>query len=226
MSQAAAPESLYVCKEGIADIDSEPEEELSLAISREPAGKLEIKSQFVDLRAKGWSYRRIAKRLKVSKSTLANWSQELKQEIASLRAIELEALQEQYFLLREGRIKLLGGLLKKLLKEAMSRDLATLPTDKLLELLLKYEEALQEEQIEPLPEDGLASLEDRRGTEVDSETIAQDLASLLQRYRTGLISQEQAMRELAMLLAFIKAKDQAVFERKLERIETVLAQRR
>lgn len=226
MSQAAAPESLYVCKEGIADIDIEPEEELSLTISRETAGKLEIKSQFVDLRAKGWSYRRIARRLKVSKSTLANWSQELKEEIASLKAIELEALQEQYFLLREGRIKLLGGLLKKLQKEALSRDLSTVSTDKLLELLLKYQEALQEEQVEPMLEPGLACLRARSGTEVDSDLIAQDLATLLQRHRTGLIGQDQAIKELAMLLAFIKAQDQAVFERKLESLEAVLAQRR
>jgi len=50
-------------------------------------GKAELKAQFVELRAKGYSYARIAKRLKVAKGTLANWSQ------------ELEALQEESYLL-------------------------------------------------------------------------------------------------------------------------------
>jgi hypothetical protein len=61
---------------------------------------------------------------------------------------------------------------------------------------------------------------------VDSETIAADLASLLQRYRAGHISQDQAMRELALLLAIIRAKDQAVIERKLDSLSAVLEQRR
>ena len=40
-------------------------------------GKAEVKTQFVELRAKGFSYSKIARRLKVAKGTLANWSQDL-----------------------------------------------------------------------------------------------------------------------------------------------------
>ena len=114
-------------------------------------GKLEIKSQFVELRAKGWSYRKIARKLKVSESTLANWSQELEEEIASLKAMELEGLYETYYLLKEGRIRLLGGMLRKIKAELRSRDLSEVPTGRLLELLLKYQEALQGEYVEPRP---------------------------------------------------------------------------
>ena len=47
------------------------QEALSL-IAQEQPGKKELKAQLVELRAKGWSYVRIAKKLKVSKSTLCN----------------------------------------------------------------------------------------------------------------------------------------------------------
>ena len=126
----------------------------------EDQGKLELKAQFVELRAKGLSYAKIAKKLKVSKATLANWSQELEAEIASRKAMELEALMEEFWLLKEGRIRLLGTILAKLKKEAEERDLSTLPTDKLLELLLKYQEELKAEFVEvrPLSEAEIASL--------------------------------------------------------------------
>lgn len=116
-------------------------------------GKMEIKEEFILLRAKGWSYQRIARRLKVSKSTLSNWRGELEEEIASLRAMELEALQERYWMAKEGRIKLLGDQLKAIQKELKEREkpLADVPTEKLLDMQLRYFQALQEEYAEPRP---------------------------------------------------------------------------
>ena len=121
-----------------------------LEVTNEP-GKAELKAEFIELRAKGFSYAKIAKRLKVSRNTLASWSQELEAEIASLKAMELESLQEQYFLLKEGRIKLLGETLKGLQAELQKRDLASVSTDKLLDMWLKVYEALKEEAIEARP---------------------------------------------------------------------------
>lgn len=115
------------------------------------AGKLELKDQFIQLRAKGWSYARISRKLKVSKSTLSNWRQELEAEIASLRAMELEALYERYFLAKEGRIKLLGETLKTIQAELKKRSLAEVETDKLIELQLKVYQALKEEHTELRP---------------------------------------------------------------------------
>jgi transposase len=114
-------------------------------------GRMELKSQFIDLRAKGYSYQKIARRLKVSKSTLANWSTELEGEIASLRAMELEALYERYFLTKESRIKLLGEQLKAIQTEIKSRSLKDISTEKLLDLQLKLYQALQEEYVEVRP---------------------------------------------------------------------------
>src|SRR3954451_20898126 len=76
-------------------------------------GKAELKAEFIQLRAKGWPYVRIAERLGVAKSTLANWNAELEAEVASARAMELEALQAEFFVLKEGRIKLLGEQLQQ-----------------------------------------------------------------------------------------------------------------
>ena len=53
--------------------------------------------------------------------------------------MELEALQEEFFLLKEGRIRLLGEQLQRLRQELANRDLSSVPTDKLMELLLKYQ---------------------------------------------------------------------------------------
>src|SRR5919205_2874769 len=111
-------------------------------------GKAELKSEFVQLRAKGLPYAKIAERLGVAKSTLANWNAELEAEIASARAMELEALQEEYFLLKEGRIRLLGEQLRRIQEELAGRDLADLSTDKLMDLMLRHYAALKEEFIE------------------------------------------------------------------------------
>jgi len=96
--------SEYVRKDGIADIEvsggehglirQEEAGSRPLAVAGE-AGKLEVKAQFIELRAKGWSYVKISRKLKVSKNTLANWGAELEGEIASLKAMELEALYEK-----------------------------------------------------------------------------------------------------------------------------------
>ena len=90
----------YDCKDGITDIKEQPLEEL---------GKLDLKLQFVALRAKGWSYAKISKKLRVAKGTLA------------------------------------------IQREIKSRNLADIPTDKLLELLLRFYDELRDEYIEPRP---------------------------------------------------------------------------
>jgi len=147
-----ADRALYVCKGGITDIEIEPPEELEEAsLSPEEAGKYELKLHFVELRAKGWSYIRIARKLKVSKATLSNWRAELEEEISSLKAMELEALQERYYLAKEGRIKLLGEQIKAIQQELKSRPLSDVPTDKLLDILLRYYAQLKEEFVETRP---------------------------------------------------------------------------
>ena len=107
------------------------------------------KQRFIELRAKGLSFDKIAKELKKSKPTLIDWSRELKEEIANLKALELEALQEENYLSIRARLQSQAIIYNKLREEAEGRDFSEIPTEKLLELLSKHEKRLHDEHIEP-----------------------------------------------------------------------------
>lgn len=109
-----------------------------------------IKQQFVELRARGLSFDRIARELKVSKQSLIDWSRELQDEIATLKALELEALYESYFLTKENRVRSLGGMLTRMREEIAQRDLSLIPTEKLIELYLKMDSLVKDEATEPI----------------------------------------------------------------------------
>ena len=130
---------------------------------------LETKEKFIELRAKGWSFDKIAKELGKAKQTLIDWSKELEDEIANLKALELEALYEKHYLLKENRIETFGVLLRKLKDEVMSRDLSDVPTDKLLELLLKYNSQVKEEIVEPIYKSSQELIEERQDRELLEE---------------------------------------------------------
>ena len=122
---------------------------------------IETKEKFIELRAKGWSFDRIAKELGKAKQTLIDWSKELQDEIANLKALELEALYEKYYLLKETRLQTFGEMLTKIKTEVESRGLSDVPTDKLLELLLKYNSQVKEEIVEPTFKSSQELIEER-----------------------------------------------------------------
>jgi len=178
-------------------------------------GRTALKTRFTELRAKGLSYARIARELKVAKGTLASWNQELSEEIASLKAVQLEELYEKYYLVRAGRIELIGSQMKKLVKELQKRDFAEISTEKLLDLVLRYFETLKAEYIAPEPED-------RIGEKMNAQTIVEALGNTLNRYKTGEIDQDRAQRETSILMAVIKAIETSELQNRLDAIEAVL----
>ena len=182
-------------------------------------GKEEQKSRFIHLRAKGLSYAKIAKELKVSTSTLSNWNQELLEEISQAKALELEALQEEYFMLKEGRIRLLGGQLKALQTEIGKRDLSKIKTDKLMELQLRYFDELKTEYV-------ATATRNKTGTKLDSKEITEQLQVVLERYKAGEIDESQAKLEQAVLQSMLKAIEQTQLAAKLERLEAIVRSRR
>ena len=107
------------------------------------------KEKFIDLRAQGLSFDKIAKELKTSKQTLIDWSKELQNEIANRKALELETLYEKFYLLKEAKIKKYGAILSKITSELEERDFSNVPTGRLLELYLLYFERLSQEIVEP-----------------------------------------------------------------------------
>jgi len=74
----------------------------------------DTKSQFIELRAKGWSLTRIAARINVSPRTLVEWNRQSQAEIRLLRAVELEALQERILATHEQELTSLMQHLQRL----------------------------------------------------------------------------------------------------------------
>lgn len=110
---------------------------------------MEQKQRFIELRAQGWSYDKIAQELGKAKQTLVDWGKEFKGEIANLKALELDHLYQEYYLTKENRLQTFGQMLNKIKDEVLNRDLSEVPTDKLLDLFLKYNSQVKEEIIEP-----------------------------------------------------------------------------
>jgi len=103
------------------------------------------KHTFIELRAQGYSFDKIAKKLKISKVALLEWAKEFEDEIINLKALELEALYEKYYLLKENRINKFGILLNRIWEELETRDLKDIPTDKLLDMFNKFYAVVKEE---------------------------------------------------------------------------------
>ena len=130
---------------------------------------IQDKERFIELRAKGWSFDKIAKELSKAKQTLIDWSKELQDQIANRKALELEALYESYYLMRENRLQTFGAMLTKIKEEVERRDLSDVPTDKLLELLLKYNSQVKEEIVEPIYKSSQEIKEERQDRELLEE---------------------------------------------------------
>jgi len=142
---------------------------------------LKKKESFIELRARGLSFDKIARRLKVCKQTLIDWSRELEEEIGNLKAIELEALYEKYFLLKENRIQAFGETLARINKELEKRDFSDIPTDKLLDIAGKYYTYLKEEYTEPrfqTTEEIRETKEDKRALEELTDTAPANYGKL------------------------------------------------
>lgn len=107
------------------------------------------KLQFVELRAKGKSFAKISNELGISKTTLIDWSRDLSEDILNLKAIETEALREQYQIGATHRIKMFSERLEAVRQELSTRDLSNIPTDKLYDLLFKLSDNLSKEDTQP-----------------------------------------------------------------------------
>ncbi len=188
-------------------------------------GKHEKKSRFIELRAKGNSLARCAREIGVSKTTACNWTHELERAIAQAKAVELEALMEQFAMFKEARIAFLAGQLGTIREELESRGLSDVPTTKLLEAQLTYFKELMAEAIETKTpreiESGTKSV-----TKLNAAAIASSVQDVYERRRAGELSAKDAKEELVMLEALRKIHEQAVLEDKYEHLRSLLEDRR
>lgn len=95
------------------------------------------KEQFIEYRIKGMTFENIAKKLKVSKQTLINWSKEddIKETISKAKLMAYQSLLKQYEVNRDAKIKHLLELTNNIKAELAKRSLSDVPTDKLVKML-------------------------------------------------------------------------------------------
>ncbi len=109
------------------------------------AATQKTREQFIELRAENISFAKIAKQLKVSKSTLITWARLYELDIQNLRAITHEALNEQYKVGQQHRLQMWSEQLASVREELKKRGLGDIPTPKLIELLDTLSEKLKNE---------------------------------------------------------------------------------
>ncbi len=111
---------------------------------------LDEKQQFIELRAKGYSFDKIAGELNISKPTLIDWSRDddVSNDILNLKALAIDELQEKYLMTKSHRISTFGEVLARAKDELSKRDLSLLPTDKLINLTIKLSDTLRQDETE------------------------------------------------------------------------------
>jgi hypothetical protein len=95
----------------------------------------ELIDRFIELRAQGWTFPRIAAELNVARSTLILWSHKHYHRIRNLRITELEALAESCKVSPRANLETVGDDLQRLRAEIAKRDLSDIPTARLFALV-------------------------------------------------------------------------------------------
>lgn len=110
---------------------------------------IDEKKEFISLRAKGYSFRKIAKILDKHTQTLVNWSKEFEFDIEHVKNVEIETLYEEVELIKRVQAETYIELIKRLKVEIAERDFSNIPTDKLIELFMKLNTAITLDQFRP-----------------------------------------------------------------------------
>ena len=179
---------------------------------------IELKQEYIKLRAEGKSYSFIADKLHISKSTCTKWEVQLAEEIAQLKKEELNTLYDSYHMKKEARIRQLGDTLGRVEDALAKVDLTEVAPEKLLDFKLKYTEALQKEYVGTNP---AFKLKDS----IDPKDIVTALADLLDRVRAGEVTTEQANRESLILSNLLKAYETVEVKAKLDALEALIGGR-
>lgn len=157
----------------------------------------EKKARFIQMRAEGQSYSKIAAALDISKTTCSRWNKELKAQTDKQEAETLQELYKMYGATREARIKATGETLKKIDTALAEKDYSEISLDRLLSLKLKYLEQLKEDY-QPITEG--AKLPET----LNAQGVLDVLKDLLERVRKGELTEKQAEQETKILTAIIK----------------------
>ena len=105
--------------------------------------------KFIELRAKGLSFDKIAEQTGTSKPTLLKWNETYMEHIEEAQFYELQNLLFQYGVMRRNRVEviseMLGSALLELKQRAGTADFHKMDTEKLLNFILTLEQRLEKE---------------------------------------------------------------------------------
>jgi hypothetical protein len=105
----------------------------------------ETVQKFIDLRAQGWSFVRIASELGVAKSTLTEWSRKSRFEINNRRALVLDDLQDRILGTVQSRVASLAEKLSRVEQELRQRGLKEVSTSQLYSLAASLRRQIKRE---------------------------------------------------------------------------------
>ena len=177
------------------------------------------KLQFIQLRAEGHPYSYIGKELGISKDTCSNWEVELKTEITKNEQEALQELYQSYSMTRKARIKRLGNTLNRIEDALASKDLTRLPTEKLLEYRLRYSEVLVADFVD-------LSSHRAKTKGIEGADILEELATLVNRLRSGEVTADQANREGQIIGNMLKAYEATELRDKVDELQAIIKRRK
>ena len=106
---------------------------------------LDTKLRAIKLRAQGNSLDTIAELVGVRRQTVADWLIDCEEEVANLKAMELDALREAFLISKRKRLEQLTARLEQIRAEIDTRGFADVPMEKLLELEEDTRKAIENE---------------------------------------------------------------------------------
>jgi hypothetical protein len=180
---------------------------------------LEKKREFIEHRSEGLSLRKIESLIGIAHQTACNWDKELANEISTLKQDKLTELYNTYTMTKEARIKTLGKSLDSINKALEETDLTMVAPEKLLDLKLKYLEALQAEYI-PARE----SLSGGSETPTPQKLIIA-LAEIVDKVRAGELNDKQADKEVKAIYNLLKGYEIVELKEKLDTLNAIIGSR-
>jgi transcriptional regulator with XRE-family HTH domain len=121
------------------------------------------KQKFIELRALGYSFDKIAAKMKVSRPTLTKWERENEFEIQNEAAMNYQAILEANFLSKIQKVEKHAVLLSKVMNEISKRDFTNVSLKDLIAVKDSLDAALNREL------DGRLCLKEKNTFELDPE---------------------------------------------------------
>lgn len=105
----------------------------------------ETKRQFVELRAKGYTYPEISNEIGISVRTAQTWTKDMTEEITVAHADYITETLQEYIRAKRNRIDSLQAVTSIIDTAISETDFTRVPPEKLLKLKLEYEAAINRE---------------------------------------------------------------------------------